>query len=73
MILIKAVFQSKLGNVFGRSAKDRGLKIDSGVVLYEMKYRRAKAVDSATISSVGVTDYNEFHSCVHYIEKAGVI
>lgn len=61
MIILKPVFV----NNFDESAKNRGLKIDTKVVLYDGLDGRRKVVGSDTISDAGVTDPNEFKRRLH--------
>lgn len=56
-----AFLKSFLSNDFARSARDRGLKIDFDVVLYEVLDCGPSAVDLATISGAGVADPDEYH------------
>lgn len=67
-VSLHSILQSIIDNDFDKSAKHRGLKVDTDVVLYENLECLAKDVCSATISVTGLTDPDEFHCRLHGID-----
>lgn len=60
--------RSVLGNDFGKYAKDRGLKIDTDVVLHEGLHGRPMVVGSATISGTDVSDPDAFQRRLNSVD-----
>lgn len=54
------VFMAFLSNDFGKSAEDRGLKVDTHVICYEEIDDRPNVAASATITGVYGTDPEKF-------------
>lgn len=63
----RLVSKSVLCNNAGKSAKNRGLKIDTEVVLHGRLDGRPKLVISAAVSGVEVTDLQRFQLCLHKV------
>lgn len=61
-------FKSVHGNDFGKSTKDRGLKIETGVVLYEEQDVRRKLARFATSSGEGLANVNEIKRRFHAVD-----
>lgn len=64
-----ALFKTIFRNDFGKYAKHHGLKVDTDVLLYEDQDVGPKVVGLAIISSVAVTDPDEFQRPVHCGEQ----
>lgn len=60
-------FNPTLGNDFDKSTKDHCLKIDTNIVHYKEKYGLPRAMGSARISGLGVTDPDRIHRRLHDI------
>lgn len=65
------IFKSVLGNDFGKSAKDHGLKVNTNVVLYEELDCGPKIMGSATISDVDVTDPDVLQRLLYGVDLNG--
>lgn len=63
--------KSLLGNALGKSAKERGLKTDTGVVLHEEQDDSPKAVGSEIIFGAGVMDPDEFQRYFYVVGLNG--
>lgn len=55
----KASFVSVLGDRFARSREDSGLKVDTGIILYEESDGSSKVVGLVRISAAVVTDLDK--------------
>lgn len=68
-----AFFQSVLGNEFGKSAKDSGLKVYTDVILYKELEGRSKVVGAAIVSGASMTDSDEFQHRLHCFGRNRVL
>lgn len=59
-VSLQSMFKSDLGDYLCKYAKDRDLKIDNHVMIYEGHDCTTKLVDSAGIFGVDMTDTDEF-------------
>lgn len=59
------VLKSVFANKFGKSTKDRTMKIHTDVVLYEEQGARPKALDSVIIFGASLDDTAEFQRRLH--------
>lgn len=63
-----ASFKSVFGNDLGKSAKDPGLKIKTGVSLYEEQDGRPNAVVAVNVFAAGLTAQDALQSRVHGVD-----
>lgn len=67
-VSLHSIFESILGNDFGKSAKHWCLKADADVILHEEPDGRPTVAGSATISGVDFTDPNKTQRHFNYVD-----